>query len=158
MHPHRLRILLGVFGVVAVILISTKLRGRASENNKESLLAIDALVRDQVEAWNGGDVDGYLAAAVEGDDFRLYAGKDLLKGKAAGQEWFRKRFQANGTPGELTLADVSIELLGPDSACVAGRWHRETADTHDRDGVFTLILKKQRAGWRIAYEHFSVGN
>ncbi len=157
MHPHRLRIMLGVLGVVAVVLISTKMRGRAGENNKEALLAIDAVVREQVEAWNRGDLDGYLASALDGEDFRLYAGKDLLKGKAAGQEWLRQRFQGNGSPGELTLADTSIELLGPDSACVAGRWHRDTADSNDRDGVFTLILKKQRAGWRIAYEHFSFG-
>lgn len=151
----RLRIFLGVAGIVAVILLGAKMRSQSQTNTRASLESIDALIKRQVEAWNHGDLDGYLDAALENEAFRFYAGKEVIQGKSAALAWFRERFPSRPDKGELTLSESSIELLGLESACVAGVWQVTITDKPNRSGVFTLILKKQRDDWRIAYFHIS---
>jgi beta-aspartyl-peptidase (threonine type) len=56
--------------------------------------------------------------------------------------------------GKLTFKDLSIEPLGPDHALVRGRFHLELKK-HTATGLFTLIMKRTPAGWRIIHDHTS---
>jgi beta-aspartyl-peptidase (threonine type) len=66
-----------------------------------------------------------------------------------------QRYQAKGQEmGQLTFRELEIELLGPDSAVVRGRWQlRRTKD--NPGGLFTLIFKRLPEGWRIVHDHTS---
>ena len=61
--------------------------------------------------------------------------------------------------GQLAFSDLNIELLGPDSALVRGRWNLQIekagAEKEDLGGLFTLILRKKPEGWRIVHDHTS---
>jgi ketosteroid isomerase-like protein len=56
--------------------------------------------------------------------------------------------------GKLTFSELQIEMLGPDSAYVRGRWQLVTSKDKP-GGLFTLIFKRLPEGWRIVHDHTS---
>jgi ketosteroid isomerase-like protein len=51
---------------------------------------------------------------------------------------------------------LDIEMIGPDTAWVRGRWKLVTSKEKP-GGLFTLIFKKFPEGWRIVHDHTSAG-
>jgi beta-aspartyl-peptidase (threonine type) len=56
--------------------------------------------------------------------------------------------------GKLKFSELSIDLLGADHAVVKGRYELTLAKERPT-GLFTLIMKKLPAGWRIIHDHTS---
>ena len=96
-----------------------------------------------------------MAGYWKSDDLTFFSGKDQTKGWKATLERYRKRYQADGKEmGKLAFRDLQIEVLGPDSAYVRGRWQLEMKK-EKLGGLFTLIFKKTPDGWRIVHDHTS---
>jgi uncharacterized protein (TIGR02246 family) len=117
--------------------------------------AIQRLLDDQADAWNKGDLVGFMKGYLESDDLSFFSGNTKTKGWKATLERYQKKYQGEGKEmGKLSFKEMSIELLGNDSALVRGRYHlRLKSDTPT--GIFTLILRKTPAGWRIIHDHTS---
>jgi len=117
--------------------------------------AIQQLLDAQAVAWNKGDLEGFMAGYWKSPDLSFSSGKDNLRGWQATLERYKKRYQAEGKEmGKLTYSDLEIDVLGPDSAFVRGRWKVVTSK-ETQGGLFTLILKKLPEGWRIVHDHTS---
>ncbi len=56
--------------------------------------------------------------------------------------------------GKLTFSELEIDVLGPKTAWVRGRW-QVVLDKEKPNGLFTLIVKKFPEGWRIVHDHTS---
>jgi len=144
--------------LIAMMLMNTALFDRAAaEPAKPSALskAIQKVLDDQVAAWNKGDLEGFMAGYWKSDDLTFFSGKDITKGWKATLERYRKRYQSEGKEmGKLAFRDLQIEVLGPDSAFVRGRWQLEMKK-EKLGGLFTLIFKKLPEGWRIVHDHTS---
>ena len=81
----------------------------------------------QVEAWNKGDLDGFMASYWDSDELTFYSGGTVTKGRKAVAERYRKTYQADGKEmGKLTFSELEVEILGPDTALVrgGGSWSR----------------------------------
>jgi beta-aspartyl-peptidase (threonine type) len=116
---------------------------------------IRAVLDAQVVAWNKGDLEGFMKGYWASPDLSFFSGGTRTQGWQATLDRYRKRYQAEGQEmGKLTFSDVQIELLGPDSAFVRGRWQLERKK--DRPGgLYTLIFKRFGDGWRIVHDHTS---
>jgi beta-aspartyl-peptidase (threonine type) len=117
--------------------------------------AIRAVLDAQVAAWNKGDLEGFMKGYWASPELTFFSGGQRTQGWQATLERYRKRYQAEGQEmGKLTFSDLQIELLGPDSAFVRGRWQLERKK--DRPGgLYTLIFKRFPEGWRIVHDHTS---
>jgi beta-aspartyl-peptidase (threonine type) len=131
---------------------------RAAESKPEdgaAKKAIQQVLDTQAAAWNQGDLKGFMAGYWESPDLSFYSGKDKTRGWQATLERYQKRYQADGKEmGQLTFSELAIDLLGPDSAFVRGRWKVVTRK-ETFEGLFTLIVKKLPEGWRIVHDHTS---
>jgi uncharacterized protein (TIGR02246 family) len=161
MDTHRRRfsplliIILSVVIALAVLmnLYSARL---AKERGKEELQAIQDVLDAQVAAWNRGDLDGFMTGYWHSPDLTFFSGKDEMLGWQATLDRYRKRYQAEGRDkmGTLSFSEIKIELLGPESALVRGRWSLVTSK-EPLGGLFTLLFKKKPEGWRIVHDHTS---
>jgi beta-aspartyl-peptidase (threonine type) len=117
--------------------------------------AIAKVLADQMMAWNKGDLEGFMAGYWKSPDLTFTSGSDTLRGWQATLERYKKRYQSEGQEmGKLQFGELDIEVLGPDSAFVLGRWQLER--TKDKPGGrFTLIFRKLPEGWRIVHDHTS---
>ena len=117
--------------------------------------AIQRLLDDQAAAWNKGDLLAFMKGYLESDDLSFFSGNAKTKGWKATLERYQKKYQGEGKEmGKLSFKEMSIELLGNDNALVRGRYHLKLKSDAPT-GIFTLILRKTPAGWRIIHDHTS---
>ena len=117
--------------------------------------AIQRVLDDQAVAWNKGDLPGFMKGYLESEELSFYSGDKKTKGWKATLERYQKTYQGDGKEmGKLSFKELSIELLGDDHALVRGRFHLQLK-SEQPTGIFTLILRKTPAGWRIIHDHTS---
>jgi beta-aspartyl-peptidase (threonine type) len=118
---------------------------------------IRQVLDSQVAAWNKGDLKGFMAGYLKSEKLTFFSGDKIEHGWQATYERYQKRYQAEGREmGTLTFSDLDIEMIGPDTAWVRGRWKLVTSKEKP-GGLFTLIFKNFPEGWRIVHDHTSAG-
>jgi beta-aspartyl-peptidase (threonine type) len=126
----------------------------AQDSAKEEK-AIRAVLDEQVTAWNKGDLLGFMKGYWESDRLSFFSGNAKASGWKGTLERYQKKYQGEGKEmGKLAFEELSVEMLGADHSLVRGRFRlRLTKDSPT--GIFTLILQKTPAGWRIIHDHTS---
>jgi beta-aspartyl-peptidase (threonine type) len=120
--------------------------------------AVKAVLTQQVDAWNKGDLDKFLDTYWKSDDLVFFSGGTVSKGHKAVSERYHKRYKAEGKEmGKLTFTDLEVEMLGTDAAMVRGKW-KLALKAENPDGLFTLIVKKRPEGWKIVHDHTSASD
>jgi ketosteroid isomerase-like protein len=133
----------------------TPVQSGDKEDPKVARKAVYQVLLDQVEAWNKGDLKGFMVGYHRSSELTFYSGGNIVKGWDAMLERYEKKYQGAGKEmGKLTFKDVDIELLSADSAVVRGRWQL-TLTKESPGGLFTLIFRKTTDGWRIVHDHTS---
>ncbi len=118
---------------------------------------VRALLDAQAEAWNKGDLDGFMAGYWESEELRFASGDKVKNGFAATKAGYAKRYKADGKEmGKLTFSEVTVEMLTPELALVRGRWHLKFEKEKDEPhGLYTLTVKRLPEGWRVTSDHTS---
>lgn len=144
------------FGVVLVAFVAIVGTVRSAEPKPEA--AVRSVLDSQVEAWNRGDLEGFMAGYWKSDELTFFSGGDVTKGWDATIARYRKRYQADGKEmGKLTFADVEVTPIGGKDAMVRGRWKVVTSK-ETFEGLFTLRCRKLEEGWKIVHDHTSAAD
>ena len=122
---------------------------------QEEAKAIRTVLDDQIAAWNAKDLPAFMKGYWESDSLTFFSGNAMTKGWKATLDRYRMRYQGEGKEmGKLAFEDLAIELLGPEHALVRGRFRLRIGE-QTPTGIFTLVLRKTPAGWRIIHDHTS---
>lgn len=114
------------------------------------------LLSKQQDAWNGHDLEGFMAGYWKSEELTFFSGDTVLHGWKATIERYRKRYQSEGHEmGKLEFRDLRIDAMGQDAAVARGSWHLTMSNGKTPHGLFTLILRKLPEGWRIVHDHTS---
>ena len=115
---------------------------------------IRAVLQAQAEAWNRGDIDGYMNGYARGSSTEFLSGDTLTRGWKTVRDRYAKKYDSREKMGRLSFSDVQVTPLGTDAALVIGRWSlvRKADKPHGR---FTLIFRRTLDGWRIVHDHTS---
>lgn len=134
------------------------LTGAACRFTSGDRQAIEGLLREQVIAWNRGDLEGFMRAYERSEALVFTSGGAIRRGFAAARARYLERYGARGveTMGHLDLERVDVRGLGRRGAVVLGHWRLTGAATAG-SGVFSLALVRGRDGWRIVHDHTSLG-
>lgn len=118
---------------------------------------IRAVLNGQQDAWNKGDLDGFMAGYWESEELRFASGDTVTTGFKATKERYHKRYKADGKEmGKLTFSDVTVELVTDEYAVVRGKWALKFEKSADEPhGLYTLTVKKFPDGWKITTDHTS---
>jgi len=115
---------------------------------------IQSVIRAQQDAWNRGDIDGFMKGYARSPSTILISEDIVRRGWETVRERYREKYSDRAKMGTLTFSEIEIALLSPDSAVVLGRWSLERAKDRPH-GRFTLIFKRLPEGWRIVHDHTS---
>lgn len=128
----------------------------AVDPRAEGERAVRAVLAEQVAAWNRHDLEGYMRGYLRSPELRFFAGASVTRGWQETLDRYRKRYQEGGKEmGTLEMRDVEVQVLSPSHAFARGRWHLAFSDGKTAEGLFTLLLEKQRDGFRIVHDHSS---
>lgn len=115
---------------------------------------IRAVIRAQENAWNRGDIDGFMLGYARGRSIVFVSGDNVRRGWRTVRARYRKKYSDRAKMGRLRFSDLEIRMLAPDAAIVLGRWRLIRANDQQR-GRFTLIFRRLPDGWRIVHDHTS---
>ncbi|HET7461997.1 MAG TPA: nuclear transport factor 2 family protein [Longimicrobium sp.] len=118
--------------------------------------AIVAVLNESAEAWNRGDLDGFLLPYLNAPT-TTYIARDVVRGVPAIRESYATSWFRGGRPaGELGYSGIEVRPLGRDFALVIGHWTVTNRETHQaRSGIFSLTFQRTPQGWRIIHDHSS---
>jgi beta-aspartyl-peptidase (threonine type) len=118
--------------------------------------AVRAVLSRQVEAWNRGDLEGFMAGYWNSPDLVFQSGATITRGWQATRERYRRRYQAEGKEmGRLRFQDLDVQLVGSDAAFIRGKWHLTMKDGSEPGGLFTLLARRIGGEWKIVHDHTS---
>ncbi|MBT8335509.1 MAG: SgcJ/EcaC family oxidoreductase [Gemmatimonadetes bacterium] len=122
---------------------------------------VTAMLRAQVQAWNRGDLEAFLAGYTDDPTLAFVGESGVVRGKAAVRESYRTGyFEVEGEPDDLEFDRLEVRPLGPRVALVHGRWTLYQPGFENQpvsgQGRFTLVVQKEDDGeWRIMHDHSS---
>ena len=116
--------------------------------------AIRAVLDAQRDAWNRGDIEGYMDGYDCSPQTEFVGGDEITRGWQTVLDRYKKKYSSREKMGMLTFSELEITMLSKDAALVLGRWRlKRTSD--EPHGTFSLLLRKTKAGWRIVHDHSS---
>jgi len=149
--------------LIAILLSSANAQAQGkTPREPKAVEEIQTVLKRQVDAWNRGDLEGFMAGYWNSPNLSFYSGGSRTYGWQPTLDRYRRRYQSEGREmGHLDFSEVQVELLGKDVAFVRGNWRLKTKTSEPgglfTGGLFTLILRKRPEGWRIIHDHTSSG-
>jgi beta-aspartyl-peptidase (threonine type) len=110
----------------------------------------------QVEAWNRGDLDGFMAGYWQSPELVFFSNGTETRGWQETLDRYRARYQAEGKRmGTLDFPQLDLVMLGTEAVLTRGRWHLRMPDGEELSGMTSVIFRKLPEGWRIVHDHSS---
>lgn len=118
---------------------------------------IKDLLAMQAEAWNKGDLDTFMTGYLRSDQTSYTSGGKVVWGYEALKERYEKRYgNSKESMGKLSFSDLKTVDLEKNHALCIGHWHLEGGEKKVFDGVFSLILRHDKSGWKVIHDHTSL--
>jgi ketosteroid isomerase-like protein len=138
--------------ITGCLLISTAVSMPGQTAN--AVADIQSVLHAQKDAWNRGDIDGFMNGYARSESTVFISGDEARHGWETVRERYRQKYSDRTKMGALTFSEIEITVLSTDAAVVLGRWRLKRANDEPH-GRFTLIFKLLPEGWRIVHDHTS---
>ncbi|HUP18483.1 MAG TPA: DUF4440 domain-containing protein [Gemmatimonadota bacterium] len=150
-------LLIGLALTACAVSIGNESSGRSGEFTSEDRAVIARVLEVQADAWNRGDLEGFMDGYWNDPDLVFTSGARVQRGWDITLERYRATYgESPETMGRLSFSDLEVYALQPDAAWVLGRWYLDRGGD-EVGGVFTLVFRRIRGEWKIVHDHTSVG-
>lgn len=129
-------------------------KSAANPRDAKIISAVRTVLDAQRDAWNLGDIAGYMDGYARSADITFISGDNITRGWQTVHDRYKKNYDSREKMGTLTFSDIETTILSADTAMVLGRWHLQRSNDQPH-GRFTLIFRRTIQGWRIVHDHTS---
>jgi ketosteroid isomerase-like protein len=117
--------------------------------------AVRGVLTAQQDAWNRGDLEGYMAGYAQSPDLVFTSGSKIRRGWQETHDKYKAKYGSDpSTMGTLAFEILGVQSLGADGAIVLGRW-KLTNTPNAGSGVFSVALARTPSGWKVVHDHTS---
>lgn len=127
---------------------------KSAMNDEQIRKSVRAVLDSQVQAWNRGDIDGFMRGYAKSDETVFVSGDTVTHGWQTVLERYKHTYDTREKMGTLAFNELEIRPQGTDVAVVLGRWQLTRANDTPH-GRFTLIFRGTADGWLIVHDHTS---
>lgn len=110
-----------------------------------------AVLDAQVARWNQGDLRGFVDTYWDGEQLTFFGRSGLVRGRKDLLATYERGYPTAKERGVLSFTVVDFVPIEHDHALLLGRYHLEREPA--ADGVFTLLLARQRGQVVIVHDH-----
>ncbi len=114
---------------------------------------LEAALQATAAAWNGGDIDGFMAPYAPAATYMTPAG--LIGVEAMRARYLAKYFTGSKPDQQLRFDQLDVRALGTDHALMTGRFTLAGGGKAEQTGRFSLVWLRTAEGWRILHDHSS---
>ena len=124
--------------------------------SKDSLeRELEELLENQVSAWNDGNLVKFMDTYWKSPKLTFSSGGKTNFGWQATLDNYKKAYPTPEKMGKLHFEKLTVSRIEAGSALVLGNWHLRMADGQERDGNFSLVIRKFGERWEIIHDHSS---
>lgn len=105
----------------------------------------------QSEAWNKGDIKGFMEGYEKSDSLQFITQRGRTLGWKNVLDNYTKHYPTTKEMGHLNFKNLIVKNLSDSLAQVYGNW--ELLKDSTVGGNFSLILKNKPKGWKIIIDH-----
>ena len=117
-------------------------------------LEVRAVLASQTEAWNAGNIEGFMQGYWQSDSLMFIGKSGPTYGWDNTLKNYKRSYPDADAMGKLDFELISMKRLSVLYYSVVGKWHlKRTKD--DIGGAFTLLFKKIKGKWVIVQDHSS---
>jgi len=125
------------------------------EDETDIQSSIQAMLSQSAAEWNDGDLDGFMDDYLHSEATTFIASGVVVTGYEAIRARYAPRFDAGVPRDSLRFEDVATRRLDGVHGMVTGRWVLHRGGETTSSGLFTLIVRRTSAGWKIIHDHTS---
>ena len=114
---------------------------------------LEAALQATAVAWNGGDIDGFMAPYAADATYMTPAG--LLGVDAMRARYLAKYFTGAKPDQQLRFDQLEVRALGTEHALMTGRFTLAGGGKPEQTGRFSLVWLRSAQGWKILHDHSS---
>lgn len=115
---------------------------------------IRALLQKQTEAWNRGDLEGFMEGYWKSDSLMFIGKSGITYGWQKTLDNYKKGYPDKTAMGQLTFTLIQIKRLSGRYYSVVGKWYLKRT-IGDIGGHYTLLMKKIDGKWVVVSDHSS---
>jgi uncharacterized protein (TIGR02246 family) len=116
---------------------------------------IRALLEESARGWNAGDLDAFLVTYARDSATTFLTVNGITRGFDAIRARYAARFVPGAIRDSLRFTELDVRALTPDWALVTARYVLERQDSITATGPFTVVMRRESAGWRMIHDHTS---
>jgi ketosteroid isomerase-like protein len=139
-------------GCAVVLLLTGCARGQTDLSARSE--PFHRILDAQAEAWNRGDIDGFMHHYWRSDQLTFSSAGHTRRGWTETKARYEQRYPTPERMGQLEFTDVETHMLGDSAALVLGRWHL-TRQPDSIGGNFSLVFELIDGQWKIIHDHTS---
>lgn len=121
--------------------------------NPKDKKQIEQVIISQQEAWNRGDIPGFMEGYWDSDSLTFISKRGIKKGYQTVLQQYIK-----GYPDRQTMGQLTFDILEWNTECelvvVTGKWSLKR-EKEPVEGYFTLWFKNIHGSWKIVKDHTS---
>ncbi|MEN9497216.1 MAG: hypothetical protein RL447_924 [Bacteroidota bacterium] len=115
---------------------------------------IRALLQKQTEAWNRGDIEGFMEGYWKNDSLMFIGKSGITYGWQQTLDNYKRGYPDKTAMGQLTFTLIEMKSLSKKYFSVVGKWHLKRT-IGDIGGHYTLLMKKIKGKWVVVSDHSS---
>ncbi|MGZ3752254.1 MAG: YybH family protein [Mucilaginibacter sp.] len=116
--------------------------------------AIVKVLTTQRDAWNRGDIEGFMQGYWKSDSLMFVGKTEPVYGWQKILDRYKKAYPGKAGMGELTFDILQVKVLDDHNAFMLGGWHLKR-EKDAPGGYFTLWFRKINGEWKIVCDHTS---
>ncbi len=116
--------------------------------------AIRNVLARQTEAWNRGDLEGFMEGYWKSDSLVFIGQSGVNRGWQKTLDNYKKGYPDKTAMGQLQFDIIEVRRISPDHFYVIGKWMLKRT-IGDLSGHYDLLWKKIRGKWVIVADHSS---
>ena len=142
--------------LIAIILTSVTCFAQKKDAQPSAIeeQKIRNLLKEHTEAWNNGDIEGFMQGYWKSDSLMFIGKSGVNWGWEKTLENYKKGYPDTTAMGKLSFDIISVKRLSFQYYSVVGKWMLKRC-IGDLSGHFTLLLKKIKGQWVIIADHSS---
>ncbi len=140
-----MKLLLSLF-----LLCSSYLLAAQSKDEK----AILQMLETQNQAWNRGDVSGFMKGYWENDSLMFIGKSGVTYGYQNTLENYKKGYPDTAAMGKLTTKQIKMIRVSKQYYFIVGKWYLKRS-IGDISGHYNLLIRKINGQWVIVADHSS---
>ena len=133
------------FALFVTMNLASQTEAQAEAEDRKAILTA---LKMQQDAWNKGDMEGFMQGYVKSDSLKFYGSSGLTQGWQNTLDNYKKGYPTKAQTGNLSFTIDALTKIEEGAYYMMGQFHL-VREAGNANGVFLIIFRKIEGEWKV---------